>query len=51
MISDYQQIELLGKGIFRKVVLKPPYRVLGKMPEEVCFFLYGEWQICMVSTQ
>ena len=37
MIKDFQQLQLFGKPAFEKVIMKPPFRIVGKFPEEACF--------------
>jgi len=37
MIQDFKQLQLFGKPTFEKAVMKPPFRIVGKFPEEACF--------------
>lgn len=38
MIVHHQNFEILGKPIFEKAVLKPPFRLIADMPNEACFY-------------
>ncbi|MFK7920578.1 MAG: helix-turn-helix transcriptional regulator [Bacteroidia bacterium] len=38
MIQAHQQFDLLGKKIFEKAVLQPPFRIPAEMPNEACFY-------------
>lgn len=38
MIKAHQQFDLLGKKIFEKAVLQPPFRIPAPMPNEACFY-------------
>lgn len=37
MIKEYNQLDLYNKNIFERVVLKPPLKAPGIMPNEACF--------------
>lgn len=38
MIVQHQNFELLGKPIFEKAVITPPFRIIADMPNEACFY-------------
>lgn len=40
MIKEFHQLPLFGKPTFEKAVLKPPFRIFGKFPDEVCFLYF-----------
>ena len=37
MMIDYKRIDLFGKILFEKAVMKPPFKINVPMPEEACF--------------
>lgn len=37
MIIDYKRIDLFGKMLFEKAVIKPPFKKPNPMPDEACF--------------
>ena len=38
MIKEYHQLELWGKKTFEKAIIKPPFKIMAKMPDEACFY-------------
>ncbi len=53
MILDYKNIDLFGKLLFEKVLLKPPFKKQNSMPNEACFLyiIKGEYNSISESEQ
>jgi len=49
MIKLHKQLELFNKGIFEKAVLIPPFRIMGKMTNEACFYHTVEGETNIIS--
>lgn len=50
MIKVHQQFDLLGKKILEKVILKPPFRFIARMPNEACFYYVVSGKTNTIST-
>ncbi|MEM7381604.1 MAG: hypothetical protein AAF361_10470, partial [Bacteroidota bacterium] len=51
MIIDYKRIDLFGKLLFEKAIIKPPFRKPNPMPDEACFLHIREGAYRSISVE
>ena len=51
MIIDYKRIDLFGKLLFEKAVIKPPFKIDVPMPDEACFLHVRQGEYYSVSEE
>lgn len=51
MIIDYKRIDLFGKMLFEKAVIRPPFKKANPMPDEACFLHIREGSYHSISEE